>query len=105
MWDEIKFERDKVIRRELIKELISVQVHLTNLTKTTKVGALFLKGAQKNFKVFLQKNVDVFAWSYEDMSGTNLHIITHRLNIDPKYHPIKKKRNVFNSKHYEAIKV
>lgn len=43
VWDETKFERDGAIWREPVEKLIPVQVHPTNLTKTTKVGALLPK--------------------------------------------------------------
>lgn len=59
VWDETEFEREG---------LISIQIHPTDPTKTTKVGALLLKHVQENFKVFLQKNVSDFAWLHEDMS-------------------------------------
>lgn len=43
MWDETKFENDEVTWGEFVEELILIQVHLTNPTKTTKVGALLSK--------------------------------------------------------------
>lgn len=44
MWDEAKLERNGSIREELIEELISIQIHSTNPTKTTKIGTLLLEG-------------------------------------------------------------
>ena len=32
---------------------------------------------------FLRKNIDVFAWSHEDMLGIDPSVITHRLNVHP----------------------
>lgn len=61
MWDEAKLEQDRAIREESIKELILVQIHPADHTKTTKIGALLLKNVQENFKAFFHKNVDVFA--------------------------------------------
>lgn len=55
------FECEGGIRKELVEELILIQVHPTNPTKTTKIGANLLGDAQENFKAFLQRNVDIFA--------------------------------------------
>lgn len=40
---------------------------------------------------------------HEDIPGIDPHVITHQLDIDPKYHLIKQKQRVFNFEHYEAI--
>ncbi|KAM2057855.1 hypothetical protein ACFX16_030495 [Malus domestica] len=53
---------------------------------------------------FLQENTEVFAWSYEDMSGISPDIICHRLSIDPKTKPVRQKRRSYNAERYEAMK-
>lgn len=43
---------------------------------------------------FLKANVDCFAWSHANMTGIAPKVMTHKLNEDPSYTPIKqKKRN------------
>ena len=37
---------------------------------------------------FLKENLDIFAWSHEDMLGISTKVIQHRLNVDPKKKPI-----------------
>jgi hypothetical protein len=44
---------------------------------------------------FLRHNCDVFAWSYEDMLGTDPSVIVHKLNVDPNYRPVKQRRRTF----------
>ena len=39
----------------------------------------------------LRSYLDVFAWSYEDMSGLNPSIVQHRLPILPHATPVKQK--------------
>lgn len=51
--DETRFQRDGVILGTSVKELFLIQVHLTDPTKTTKLGALYPEDAQENLKVFL----------------------------------------------------
>ncbi|KAM1847903.1 hypothetical protein ACFX14_012113 [Malus domestica] len=53
---------------------------------------------------FLQENVDVFAWSYEDMPGISPDIICHRLSIDPKTKPMRQKRRFYDAEQYEVMK-
>ena len=33
-------------------------------------------------------NLDVFAWTHEDMIGIHPDVICHRLNINPDFKPI-----------------
>ena len=37
------------------------------------------------------------------MPRINTSVIMHKLNLDPKAHPVKQKRHVFNPKRYAAI--
>ena len=36
---------------------------------------------------FLKENLDVFAWSHEDMLGISQKIIQHKLNVDQRESP------------------
>ncbi|KAJ9551982.1 hypothetical protein OSB04_016027 [Centaurea solstitialis] len=38
---------------------------------------------------------DCFAWTHEDMVGIDPDIISHKLNVDPTFKPIKQKRRKF----------
>ena len=53
---------------------------------------------------FLRKNIDVFAWSHEDMLGIEPNVITHRLNVDPFSKPVCQKKRVFTPERDDAIK-
>jgi hypothetical protein len=50
---------------------------------------------------FLCRNIEVFAWSYEDMLGIILEEIVHVLNVDPDMKPV----NQFTPERVEAIAV
>ena len=41
---------------------------------------------------FLKKNADCFAWTHEDMVGIDPNVISHKLNVDSTFKPIKQKR-------------
>ena len=34
-------------------------------------------------------NLEVFAWSHEDIPGISLEVIVHVLNVDPDMKPVK----------------
>jgi len=52
---------------------------------------------------FLKKNLDVFAWSHEDMLGIEKQVIEHSLNVDPMKKPVQQKRRVFAPEENKAV--
>ena len=44
---------------------------------------------------FLKNNLDIFAWSHEDMLSIDGGMIEHRLNVDPRKNPIQQRQRVF----------
>ena len=72
--------------------------------KSTRIEA-DLEGKVKKYLIrFLRENIDVFAWSHEDMSGIDPSVITHRLNIYPSSKPVWQKKRVFAPERDNAIK-
>ncbi|RDY10168.1 hypothetical protein CR513_05358, partial [Mucuna pruriens] len=59
--------------------------------KEVKVGTS-IKGSQgdKLLKL-LANNVDIFAWTYQDMPGLDPNIIKHKLPLNPKCSSVKQK--------------
>ncbi|KAL0461959.1 UNVERIFIED_CONTAM: hypothetical protein Slati_0083500 [Sesamum latifolium] len=51
--------------------------------------------AKKEITLCLQRNADIFAWTPQDLEGIDPQVITHHLNIDPNYKPIKQKKRHF----------
>ena len=72
--------------------------------KSTKIGADLEGKIKKGLIHFLRENIDVFAWSHEDMPGIDPSVITHRLNVYPSSKPMRKKKRVFAPKRDNAIK-
>ena len=52
---------------------------------------------------FLQENADCFAWTHEDMVGIDPNVISHKLNIDSTFKPIKQKRRKFAPERNKVI--
>ena len=47
--------------------------------------------------------MEVFAWKQEDMGGVDLAVITHRLNVNPYFKPVKQKRRSFAPERQKVI--
>ena len=76
----------------------------SNLERYTRVGADLEENTKKDLVQFLKKNIDVFAWSHEDIPGIDPSIITHRLNVSPFFKPIWQKKKAFTLERDNAIK-
>ncbi|KAM1420921.1 hypothetical protein ACFX2I_003234 [Malus domestica] len=60
--------------------------------RMVKIGTTLSPPIRLALISFLQENIEVFAWSYEDMPDISPDIICHRLSIDPKTKPVRQKR-------------
>ena len=95
---------EKRILAEHTEVLENIPLDESNLERYIRVGADLEKKSKKDLVQFLKKNVDVFAWSHEDMPGIDLGVITHRLNVSPSFKPIRQKKRVFTHERDSAIK-
>lgn len=57
-------------------------------SKTTKDRGELDPPLKEKMMEFLKKNLDIFAWTHEDMLGIDSKVIEHRLNVDPTKKPI-----------------
>ena len=72
-------------------------------TKTTRIGTTLSTGMRAKLIQFLKKNLDVFAWSHEDMSGISPEVIQHKLNVNPKRKPVQQRRRAFAPERDQAV--
>ncbi|KAI5423915.1 hypothetical protein KIW84_030220 [Lathyrus oleraceus] len=56
-----------------------------------KIGAALEDNVKKGLIELLQEYVDIFAWSYQDMSGLDTNIVVHRLPLKEACPPVKQK--------------
>ena len=66
---------------ETTKALEDIFLNEDDPRKSTRIGADLEGKIKKDLIHFLRENIDVFAWSHEDMPGIDPSVITHRLNI------------------------
>ena len=95
---------EKKIVAEPTEALENIPLDESNLERYTMVGANLEEKNKKDHVQFLKKNIDVFAWSHEDMPGIDPSVITHRLNICPFFKLVRQKKRVFTSERDNTIK-
>ncbi|KAI5445720.1 hypothetical protein KIW84_013809 [Lathyrus oleraceus] len=72
------------------------QIELVNLgseddVKKVKIGSRMCPDVKKGLIDLLREYSDMFAWSYQDMSGSDSEIMEHRLPLKPECPPVKQK--------------
>ena len=67
------------------------------------IGSKQAKDLKGLLTQFLRHNRDVFAWKQADMGGIDPTVITHRLNTNSSFKPVKKKRRSFAPERQKAI--
>ena len=79
---------DRRVVAEPTKTLEDISLDEDDPGKSTRIGADLEGKIKKDLIRFLRKNIDVFAWSHEDMPGINPSVITHHLNVHPSSKPM-----------------
>ena len=67
------------------------------------IGSKLAKGLKGLLTQFLRQNRDIFAWKQADMSGIDPTVITHKLNTNPSFKPVKQKCRSFAPERQKAI--
>ena len=93
----IEEEENKV---EALETVVLVE---DGTTKTTRIGTTLRSVMRTRLIEFLKENLDVFAWSHEDMSSISPKIIQHKLNLDPERKPVQQRRRAFAPERDQAI--
>ncbi|KAL0402082.1 UNVERIFIED_CONTAM: hypothetical protein Slati_4238100 [Sesamum latifolium] len=75
--------------------MLNIQIIPGDPNKTTRIGSHLGEEAKKGITLCLQRNAEIFAWTPQDLEGIDPQVITHHLNIDPNYKPIKQKKRHF----------
>ena len=70
-------EEDKV------KALETMELVEGEIAKISRIGTTLVQ--------FLKENLDIFAWSHEDMSSISPKVIQHKLSVDPKMKHVQQK--------------
>ena len=88
---------------ERVEALETVELVEREANKTTKIGTTLSPEMRTRLIRFLKENLDVFAWSREDMLGISPKVIQHKLNVDPERKPVQQRRRTFAPERDQAI--
>ena len=88
---------------EPVEELKKITLDESRPEWTIRMGTLASLPIRRALAAFLRMNLDVFAWSHEDMPGIDPSVIVYRLNVNLGYSPIRQKKRVFVQKQDKAI--
>ena len=88
---------------EIVEKLETIELVEGSPAKTTQVGTNLSTKTKEGIINFLKDNLNVFAWSHEDMPGILTDIIQHRLNVDLKKKLIQQRKRVFAPKRNKAV--
>lgn len=80
---------------EIVEKLETIKLVEGSPEKTTQIGTNLSPRMKEGIINFLKDNLDVFAWSHENMLGIPVSLIQHRLNVDPEKKSVQKRRRVF----------
>ena len=84
----MNIEERRVVAKP-IEALEDISLDENDPEKSTRIGADLEENVKKDLTRFLRENIDVFAWSHEDMPGIDLSVITHCLNVYPSSKPVR----------------
>ncbi|GJY17189.1 reverse transcriptase domain-containing protein [Tanacetum coccineum] len=74
------------------KERIKVAIHPEYPEQTIAIGSTLIEEGRKALCKLLRRNLDIFAWKPEDMTGVPRHLAEHRLNVREGCSPVRHKK-------------
>ena len=86
-----------------MEALETVELAEGEANKTTKIRMTLSPEMRTRLIQFLKENLDVFAWSHEDMLGIAPEVIQHKLNVNPERKPIQQRRRAFTLERDQAV--
>ncbi|KAL0439769.1 UNVERIFIED_CONTAM: hypothetical protein Slati_2459900 [Sesamum latifolium] len=81
-----KIEEEKLAAAE---ELKNVQVVEGEPRKTTSIETAMEQKMEEELVRFLKTNSDVFSWTVHDLEGIDPEVMTHKLNVNPTFRPVR----------------
>ncbi|KAG7584012.1 Ribonuclease H-like superfamily [Arabidopsis suecica] len=71
--------------------------------QTVNIGSGLSETLRAELVKFLKRNKKTSAWKIEEMTGIDTKVISHELNIDPTFKPVKQKRRKLGPERAEAV--
>ena len=100
--DELDMRDEVLTRPEPSEELEPVSLD-DDPEHLAYIGSKLAEDLKSLLTQFLRQNRDVFAWKQSDMGGIDPVVITHILNTNPSFKPVKQKCRSFAPERQKAI--
>ena len=100
--DELDMRDEVTTRPANLEELEPVQLD-DQPEHLVYIGSKLAEDIKSSHIHFLEQNMEVFAWKQEYMGGVDPTMITHKLNANPSFKPVKQKRWSFAPERQKAI--
>ena len=94
---------ERRVNVEPTKELETISLDEDHVDRITRFGMQANPSTWNVLIFFLRDNLDIFAWSHEDMLGIDPKIMVHQLNVSPSFPPIWQRKRVFAQERDKAI--
>ncbi|XP_070017731.1 uncharacterized protein [Nicotiana sylvestris] len=78
-----------------LDEIETVNFGDTKTVKETHISIYLSPAEKEEYIRFLREYEDIFAWSYDDMTGLSTSIVDHKLPTNPMCPPVKRKLRKF----------
>ncbi|XP_073131434.1 uncharacterized protein [Henckelia pumila] len=91
--DEEAESKERITATETLKH---VEIVPNDPKNTLKIGTELPPELEEKLKIFLGRNLDVFAWGDEPLPGIPHEYALHHLRVDPKMRPLKQKKRSFD---------
>nr|GFA08991.1 reverse transcriptase domain-containing protein [Tanacetum cinerariifolium] len=88
---------------QVAEELIKVAIHLKYLDQTISIGSTLTEEGRRALCELLRRNLDIFSWKPEDMTGVSRYLAEHRLNVREGCLPVRQKKRSQAPKRNKAI--
>jgi len=95
-------EETEMVKVQIVETTKSIMLDDDKPERTTHVGTKLDPVLKQELVSFLRQRKHVFAWSHEDMPGTNPNFLCHELNVNKEIKPVKQRRRVFNPEKNQA---
>ena len=94
---------ERQVNVELMEGLETISLDNEHAERITHISTQASPSMRKGLTLFLRDNLDVFAWTHENMLEIDLNTIVHQLSISPSFPPIRQRKRVFAQERDKAI--
>ncbi|GKE85013.1 hypothetical protein Tco_1558755, partial [Tanacetum coccineum] len=85
------------------EEMIKVEIHSDYPEQIVVIGSTLIEEGRNVLYGLLMRNLDIFVWRPEDMTGVPRHLAEHRLNVREGCPPVRQKKRSQSPERNKAI--